>query len=55
MCVVEPECSLHSTHFVVVRLSSEYEPGHSELIIVATCSTRDHTPEVRSQVAGVQG
>ena len=54
MGVVEPEGSLDPTDFVVVRLGPEYEPGDPELLIVSPGAARHNTPEVWSQVTGVQ-
>ena len=54
MSVVEPEGSLDPTDFVVVGLGPEYEPGDPELLIVSPGATGHNTPEVWSQVTGVQ-
>ena len=52
--VVQPECPLDPTDFVVVGLGPEYEPGDPELLIVSPWAASDNTPEVWSQVTGVQ-
>ena len=54
MSVVQPEGPLDPTDFVVVGLGPEYEPGHPELLIVSPRAASDNTPEVWSQVTGVQ-
>ena len=54
MSVVEPEGSLDPTDFVVVCLGPENEPGDPELLIVSPRPASDNTPEVWSQVTGVQ-